>query len=93
VDHFDHYFMFFTGFTFTMHILLTAQDLQAQEKVFIKPSYLFTMMSTFILMVFFVVLLFNLAMKEFTFLELLRSMWDDASGGYYFVLQKVFRIE
>lgn len=92
VGHYDHYFMFFAGFALTMHILLTAQDLQEQEKVFIKPAYLFTMMCTFILMVFFVILLFNLVMKEFTFLELLRSMWDDASGGYYFVLQEIFRL-
>ena len=90
VDHYDHYFMFFTGFTFTMHLLLTAQDLQEGEKVFVKPSYLFTMICAFILMVFVVTLLFNLAVKEFTFPELFKSMWEDALGIYYPVLEKIF---
>lgn len=90
VDYYDHYFMFFAGFALTMHVLLTAQDLQEHEKVFIKPTYLFTMMCAFILMIFFVTLLFNLILKEFTVLDLLKFMWGDASGIYYFVLQKIF---
>ncbi len=63
----DHYFMFFSGFAFTMHIFLTAQDMQQQEKAFIKPAYLFTMAIATILMIFITVLLFDLVFKEFTF--------------------------
>ena len=92
IDLYDHYFMFFTGFTLTMHIILTAQDLQDNEKSFIKPTYLFVMMCGFILMVFFVTLLFNLMMKEFAFLEFLESMWVDASEVYYVVLRKLLRL-
>jgi hypothetical protein len=93
IDHYDHYFMFFTGFALTMHVILTAQDLQETEKDFIKPAYMFVMACAFILMVLYVVLLFNLVLKEFTFLELLKTAWEDASGVYYFVLHKIFRLK
>ena len=63
----DHYFMFFSGFAFTMHIFLTAQDMQQQEKAFIKPAYLFTMAVVTILMIFSTVLIFDLVFKKFTF--------------------------
>ncbi len=92
IDHYVHYFMFFAGFALTMHILLTAQDLQENEKVFIKPSYLFTMMCAFVLMIFVVVLLINLLVREFTFFEFLTSVWDDASVVYFYVLRKAFLI-
>jgi len=92
IDHYDHYFMFFAGFALTMHILLTAQDLQENEKVFIKPAYLFTMMCAFILMIFVVVLLINLLLREFTFFEFVISVWDNALVVYNFVLRKVFLI-
>ena len=92
VDHYDHYFMFFAGFTLTMHVLLTAQDLQENEKVFIKPTYLFTMVCAFILMIFFIVLLFNLVLKEFTFLDFTKTTMDDVLGVYHFVLRKIFRL-
>ena len=51
--------MFFAGFAFMMHVLLTAQDLQEQEKTFIKTTYLFTITTAFILTVLVTVLLFN----------------------------------
>jgi len=89
-DQYDHYFMFFAGFALTMHIFLTAQDLQENEKVFIKPTYLFTMMCAFILMMFFTILLFNLVLREFTFLNFVNSTLDDALGVYHFVLQRIF---
>jgi len=93
IDLYDHYFMFFTGFTLTMHIVLTAEDLQDNEKAFIKPTYLFVMMCAFILVLFVTMLLFNLFLKEFQFLEFLQSMWADASEVYFVVLRKLLRLE
>ncbi len=78
----DHYFMFFAGFAFTMHILLMAQEMQHHEKAFIKPAYLFMMTVATILMIFITVLLFDLVFKEFTFPEFFRSVLDEAWGLY-----------
>lgn len=46
---YDHYFFFFTGFAGLMHILLTAQDLQEQEKSLLKPNYYFVIVVVVIL--------------------------------------------
>ena len=78
----DHYFMFFAGFSFTMHVLLTAQDLQQQEKAFIKPAYLFVMGFVTVLMVFVTVLLFDLVFMEFTFPDFFRELSKEAWVNY-----------
>jgi len=52
INTYDHYFMYFAGFAFTMHIILTAQDLQSDQEMFLKPEYLFTGAIVFILLIF-----------------------------------------
>jgi len=89
VNSYDHYFMFFAGFAFVMHILLTAQDLQEQEKAFIKPAYLLMMTMAFILTVFVTVLLFNLVLGEFTLPDFFWSMIDHAGDTYSFIGERM----
>jgi len=83
VNDYGHYFMYFAGFAFTMHVLLTAQDLQQQEHAFIKPAYLFVITTTLVLMICVVVLLFDLLLGEFLFLAFIKSAVSDALGIYY----------
>ena len=78
----DHYFMFFAGFAFTMHLLLTTQDLQQQEKAFFKPAYLFMMGLVTVLMTFVTVLLFDLAFMKFTFPRFFRALSSEAWANY-----------
>lgn len=78
----DQYFMFFAGFAFTMHILLTAQDMQQQEKAIIKPAYLFMMGIVAIFAIFITVLLFDLFLKEFTFPEFFEAVSNTAWDNY-----------
>ena len=88
---FNHYFMFFSGFAFTMHILLVAQDLQDAEKAFIKPTYLMSIMFIVTLMICVTVLLYDFVLQEFTFPEFIKLVvneaWDiyaDAKGRVTF---------
>ncbi len=78
----DHYFMFFAGFAFTMHILLTAQEMQQQEKTFIKPTYLFMIGIVTILMVFVTVLLFDLVFGKFMFPKFFETVSSEAWSNY-----------
>ena len=78
----DHYFLFFAGFTFTMHLILTAQDMQQQEKALIKPAYLFMMEIVFVVMACVTVLLFNLVFGKFTFPEFFQTLSDQAWSNY-----------
>jgi hypothetical protein len=90
VDSYDHYFMFFAGFTFTLHILLTAQDLQEQEKALIKPSYLFMMMVVFIGLSCVVVLLFDLVFQDWTFSKFFQSVVSQSLDNYYLTCKRIF---
>ena len=90
INSYDHYFIFFAGFSLMMHILLTAQDLQEQEKAFIKPAYLLTMTIVFILTLVVTVLLFDLVFKEFTFPEFVRSVMSDAWDIYWRAGKKIW---
>lgn len=66
-NRFDHYFMFFTGFTGAMHILLTAQDRQNQEQSPIKPNYLFLINLVAIVNISLLVLILDVILGKFTF--------------------------
>jgi hypothetical protein len=78
----DHYFMFFAGFFFSMHLILTAQDLQQQEKSFIKPTYLLMMSVSGIFLACITVLLFNLVFMKFTFPDFLQDFLSEAGSNY-----------
>lgn len=90
IDTYDHYFMFFTGFAFTMHILLAAQDLQEQEQGPAKPGYFLTMSLVFIFNVFFLVLLLDLAAGELTFPKFFMTVVKEAKSVYVLVFEKFF---
>lgn len=93
INSYDHYFMFFAGFTFTLHILLTAQDLQEQEKALIKPAYLFMMMVAFIGLTCVVVLLFDLAFQKWTFPEFFQSVVSESWDNYYLTCKKMLFVK
>ena len=80
INAYDHYFMFFSGFAFTMHIILTADELQESEKAFIKPTYLLSIMFVLTLMLCITILLFNLVLMKFTYPDFARAVisksWD-----------------
>jgi len=82
VNTFDHYFMFFAGFAFTMHVILTAQELQEPEKAFIKPTYLISMVVVSSLVICITVLLFDLVFVEFTFPGFVQKIMAKAQEIY-----------
>ena len=79
---YDHYFLFFAGFTITMHILLAAQDLQEQEKTTIKPTYLFWMGVIYTVNISLVVLFLDLNAGDFTFPKYFQSIADQSWAIY-----------
>ena len=79
VDKYSHYFMFFAGFFSAMHILLTSQQLQEEEKMPIKPSYLLSMSIIFIFNIFIMVVSLDIITKSFTF----PAFFNDVVSGAY----------
>ncbi len=85
-----HYFQFFAGFFFMMHIILLARELQDEEQSFLKPSYLFQMSLYFVFSLCVMVLLFDLVVWQSTFLQFGGKVLTDARDIYLAVIEKVF---
>jgi hypothetical protein len=86
------YYMFFVGFSFAMHILLTAQDMQQEETTPIKPTYFFWMSVTFVVVIMLTVLLFDLVFDKWTFMKFLQGVRETAESIYRMSFDKAFRI-
>jgi len=86
------YYMFFVGFCFAMHILLTAQDMQQEETTPIKPTYFFWMTVTFVAVILLTVLLFDLVFDKWTFMKFLQEVRETAENIYRMSLGRAFRI-
>lgn len=78
------YYMFFAGFAFAMHILLTAQDMQQEETTPIKPTYFFWMSVNFVVVIILTVLLFDLVFDKWTFPKFLNEVLDATEKFYRF---------
>jgi len=89
----SHFYMFFVGFAFAMHILLTAQDMQEEEKSPIKPSYLFWMSVLFVVILAMTVLLFDLVFDKWSFPQYLQEVKIKAEQIYRLSLGKAFSIK
>jgi len=86
------YYMFFVGFSFAMHILLTAQDMQQEETTPIKPTYFFWMSVTFVAVILLTVLLFDLVFDKWSFPKFLDEVRETAMHLYRLSFQKAFRM-
>ena len=86
---YDHYFLFFGGFAFAMHLILVAQELQEQESSAIKPSYLLWMNVVVIFNFFLMVLLLNMVSQKFTFSDYFERFLQYARDYYEWILHKM----
>ena len=87
---YEHYFIFFAGFCFAMHMVLLAQELQEEEASFLKPVYFFRMGLYLIFNVCVMVLLLDWAVWKFTFFDFVRSVFADARDTYLLTARMIF---
>ncbi|VAX37930.1 hypothetical protein MNBD_UNCLBAC01-414 [hydrothermal vent metagenome] len=85
-NNYDHHFIFFAGFALTMHILMTAQNLQEQEKTPIKPTYLFTISLSVLINILLSILLMDLASGRWTFPVFFNELIKQTQHTYELIL-------
>lgn len=90
VSAYAHYFLFFAGFFFAMHVLLLAREMQDEETSFIKPSYLFQMGLYLVLSAGIVILLLDLVAWQFTFFQFCFEVFAQARNIYADAIDKIF---
>jgi len=86
------YYMFFVGFAFAMHILLTAQNMQEEEKTPIKPTYFFWMSLCFVVILGLTVLLFDLTFDTWSFPRYIDEIKRTAENIYQLSFRRAFGI-
>jgi len=86
---YNHYFLFFAGFTLAMHILLVAQDLQINEQNLAKPHYLFVISFVVVASLSLTVLLLDLTSGSFTFPKFFTMLISHAKDYYYLAYKKI----
>lgn len=87
------YFYFFIGFTYTMHVILMAAQLQEQEKSLIKPNYFLLGSLILIANVFLAVLFLNGLVAKFTFPDFFQDLAKGAWNIYVDVFEKLASIK
>ena len=78
------------AFSFTMHIILTAQDLYKKDSTAGKPDYFFGMALIFIIDVFLMALLLNLAVNGFSFVDFFKTLSQVSSNIYTSAFAQLF---
>ncbi len=86
----ERFLMAVIAFTFTMHIVLTAQDLYAKDTTLGKPEYFFSMGLVFIVDMFLMALLMSLAAKGFSFVEFFQDVATVSGKIYMAVFRQLF---
>jgi hypothetical protein len=88
IRHFDNYLLFFIGLTFTMHVVLTAQEIYKEDTVIIKPHYLFVMGLTYIGALIVAAALLDIVTGNLSVWGFLNSAWREATGYYVSIFHK-----
>jgi hypothetical protein len=86
-------YVFLIGFSFALHIICSAQDLQNQEKTIFKPTYLFKMMFVIIFNVYLLFLLLDLCFDKSTVGAYLSVAWGDTKDIYAMLYKRLMFIK
>ena len=86
---YDPYFIFFAGFAFILHVLMTAKELQVSEKTIIKPDYFSTMAFTILVTSCLTILLFDLLFSKWTFPDFFEATILEAQRIYLLCFEKL----
>ncbi len=84
-------FLFLFAFTFSMHIILTAQDLYNKDSSAGKPTYFFGMSLVYILDVFLMALLASLVLPGFSFPTFFNDLTGASGNIYKVVIGQLFK--
>ncbi len=76
--------------TFSMHIILTAQDLYEKDTVVGKPTYFFGMQLIYIVDIFMMALLMNAIVPDFSFPQFFKVLSSTSFDIYQMVFMQLF---
>ncbi len=84
------YFIFFIGFTFTMHIVMTAEALRVMQPDLIKTGYLFSLVLIYVLNVLLAGFIISLVFTGFSFVDMIMQFCVETKELYIFISRQLF---
>jgi len=84
------YFIFFIGFTFAMHIIMTVEALKGGQPDLIKTGYLFSLAWIYVINVVIAGFIIGLIFSGFSFADMCVQFSDEAKALYISLSQQLF---
>jgi hypothetical protein len=86
------WWFFAIGFTFAMHLIMTARELYEGDTSSYKPNYLFEMTLVYILVILLMVELLNITAWKFSVIAFAETVIDLARDFYQNIYFRIFRV-
>ncbi len=87
---YEIYFMFLTGFTLTLHIVLTAKELRQEGKRPFSPNYIFCIQLIYIFIIFLISMMFSFIVPKFYFSSFFYSVIESIKDFYTAIFHQLF---
>lgn len=84
------WWFFVMGFTFAMHLIMTARELYEEDSTLFKPNYLFEMTLVYVLDIFLMVQLLNATAWKFSLVAFAQTVFDLTHDFYLIIYLKFF---
>ena len=84
------WWFFVMGFTFAMHLIMTARELYEEDTSLFKPNYLFEMTLVYVLDVFLMVQLLNATAWKFSLVAFAQTVIDLTRDFYTIIYLRIF---
>jgi len=86
------YFIFFIGFTFSMHIIMTVEALRTSQPDLIKTGYLFSLSLIYVFNVLVAGLVISLIFTGFSFVDMMMQFFIETKELYIFIFRQLFLV-
>lgn len=86
------YFIFFIGFTFAMHIIMTVEVLKVSQPDLIKTGYLLSLSLIFVLNLFLAGFIISLIFTGFSFVDMAMQFCVETKELYILIYRQLFSV-
>jgi hypothetical protein len=87
------YFSFFASFTFTMHMVFTANSLKKRQPGWLKENYFFSIFMIYIVNMLIIAAAFAFLSADFSFLDFSRRLGEIVGAIYSVSFRQLFVVE
>jgi len=87
----EPHFIFFSGLTFAMHLILTAQILREEDTSIFKTHYFLVMSLGYVFNLLIIASLLDLNFNSFSFARFVQESWGNIKVNYYFIYIRLLR--